>query len=517
MRAKLLSAAWLVLTLALSTQGEISITCNTRLLQYYGLEGMGHAIPYRVMEQINSDNYCPNLEQTCCSPEDFNLTRDLWMETSQRLKGYLTQIFRTLQKIATIQSSLIQFMPKIMAKNTLACKRIDATFFNSPVKFDEVYFYIRNALEGFAYIQKGFYCMLCDPRQHPFFQLKINYGRFFVQMSQKSCDDLMFFFREFLAYRVYFFNPLVRNLNQVLNCVHDTDVDRFAFEHLVSYQGIEDCLENKNYCWKVCKEFRLGISSNLFIGQLSQYKLMMTEMEALISELSDTNAKFEELDFLDQNFSGEFFARGNDTIVQNNMNLLKDMNLSKAELLFTAEGGVDLFYTAVGSNYFLTDASTLENVKRHYDLLSPGDKQDTVLDANVGKPPSEYDVAPDLANTRTDSEVTKKQLVQNMAPEGFDVKAVEAQYQTQVAAGGSMEGVQETDAPQEPKTPAVDPASVEALEKQYMAKLVHENPDEPTEGKEASDGFGGGPGTAGYTQKSHSNWWRSFLEKIGWR
>lgn len=515
MLAKVLSGAWLVLTLALTVRGEISITCNTRLLQYYGLEGMGHAIPYTVMEQINSDNFCPNLEQTCCSPEDFNLTRELWIENSQRIKGYLTQIFRTLQKIATIQSSLIQFMPKIMAKNTLACKRIDATFFNSPVKFDEVYFYIRNALEGFAYIQKGFYCMLCDPRQHPYFQLKINYGRFFVQMSQKSCDDLMFFFREFLAYRVYFFNPLVKNLNQVLNCVHDTDVQRFDFDNLVSYQGVEDCLENKNYCWKVCKEFRLGISSNLFIGQLSEYKRMMNEMEGLISQLSDTTAKFEELDFLDQNFSGEFFARNNDTIVQNNMNLLKDMNLSKAELLFTAEGGVDLFYTAVGSNYFLTDASTLENVKRHYDLLSPGDNQDTVLDASVNRPADGYDNPPDLVNTRIEPDAAKKQLVKDMAPDGFDVDAVEAKYQTQVAAGGAVDSIPEPDAPKEP---AVDPSSVDQLEKQYMAKLNHENPDDPSDDKKGtSDGFGGGANPFITVGKAQGNWWRNFLEKVGWR
>lgn len=167
MKAGTLLGALAVVLLSTTPARAISITCNTRLLQYYGLEGLSHAVPYNVMEQINSDNYCPNLQDSCCSPEDFNLTRDLWMESSLHIKGYLTQIFRTLQKVATIQSSIIQFMPKIQAKNTVACKKIDSTFFNSPVKFDEVYFYIRNALEAFAYIQKGFYCMLCDPGSTP--------------------------------------------------------------------------------------------------------------------------------------------------------------------------------------------------------------------------------------------------------------------------------------------------------------------------------------------------------------
>lgn len=436
----------------------MSITCNTRLLQYYGLEGLSHAIPYSVMEQINSDDFCPNLHQTCCTSEDFNLTRELWAENSLKIKGYLTQIFRVLQKVATIQSSLIQFMPKIQSKNTAACKKIDSTFFNSPIKFDEIHFYIRNALEAFAYIQKGFYCMICDPLQHSFFQRKINYGRFFVQMSQKSCDDLVFFFREFLAYKVYFFNPLIKNMNQVLNCVHDTDIEYFDYQNLVSYQGIADCLENKNYCWKVCKEFRFGISSNLFIGQLREYKKLLNSIEDIVAEMSHQTKKFDELDFLDEDFSGEFFARTNDTIVMNNMNLLKDMNLSKAELLFT-EDGLDLFYIAVGSNYFLTDASTLNNVKRHYEITKPNQDDNTVLDPTVNKPVDGYNVAPDLANTRTEIDLT------NGAKKPPSVDGHDGSGTTQPnndAAGG----------------PPIQ-ANTDELEKQYFDKLAKENPADP--------------------------------------
>lgn len=434
----------------------MSITCNTRLLQYYGLEGLSHAIPYNVMEQINSDNFCPNLRQTCCTSEDFSLTRELWIENSQRVKGYLTQIFRVLQKVATIQSSLIQFMPRIQSKNTAACKKIDSTFFNSPVKFDEMHFYVRNALEAFAYIQKGFYCMICDPTQHAFFQRKINYGRFFVQMSQKSCDDLVFFFREFLAYKVYFFNPLVRNLNQVLNCVHDTDIQYFDVEHQVSYQGIADCLENKNYCWKVCKEFRFGISSNLFIGQLSQYKRLLSSIEGLVAEMSRTTARFDELDFLDEDYQGEFFARGNDTIVLNNMNILKDMNLSKAELLFTDEG-LDLFYIAVGSNYFLTDASTLSNVKKHYDLATPNHNDETVLDPTTQKVADGYNEAPDLSNKRVDPDAAKEKLREHLAPKDG-------------TGDVDVDVADPDDAPSNPK--------VDDMERQFFDKMAQEHPDD---------------------------------------
>jgi hypothetical protein len=505
MKAEMKLGACLALFLALSSAASMSINCNTRLLQYYGLEGLSHAIPYNVMEQINSDNFCPNLQQTCCTSEDFNLTRELWTESAAKVKGYLTQIFRTLQKIATIQSSIIQFMPKIQAKDTVACKKIDSTFFNSPVKFDEVYFYIRNALEAFAYIQKGFYCMLCDPSQHQYFQTRMNYGRFFVQMSQKSCDDLMFFFREFLAYRVYFFNPLVKNLNQVLNCVHDTDVQHFDFEHLVSYQGIADCLENKNYCWKVCKEFRFGISSNLFIGQLSQYKKMMQSMEELIAQMSRATAKFDELDFLDENFNGEFFARANDTVVLNNMNILKDMNLSKAELFF-AEEGVDLFYTAVGANFFLTDASTLENVKKHYELLKPNADESTVLDATTQVPNTGYTEVPDLANTRINTDEQKQEILRKIAPPNMDMGVGEGQIRTVVGEPGQFDDSKEEAVGD---SPVVNTKTVENLEQQYFDKMA----------KETTMATGTGtPTTSETVATAHSeekSWWRYFVEKMG--
>ena len=51
-----------------------------------------------------------------------------------------------------MQSSLIEMAKEVRNKDTDRCREVDFTFFNSPIKYKEVYFYIENALEAFAFM-----------------------------------------------------------------------------------------------------------------------------------------------------------------------------------------------------------------------------------------------------------------------------------------------------------------------------------------------------------------------------
>ena len=481
-----------------------NITCNTRLLQYYGLEGRSQAIPYNLIEQVNTDNFCPNLSSTCCTTEDFSLTRDMWKQNVHHIRVYLTQIFRVLQKVSMVQNSIIQYMPKIQARKHPSCRKIDSTFFNSPVKFDEMHFYIRNALEAFAYIQKGFYCTICDPHKHPFFSSKINYGRYFVQLSYKSCDDLMFFFREFLAYKVYFFDPLVKSFNLVLNCIHENDEEYFGNDHFVSYQGVSDCLLNKNYCFKVCKEFRMGASSNLFIGKLTEYRRLLNKMEEVISEMSKKTQVFDELEILDQEVPGEFFARTNDTLIMNNLNLLKDSNVSRYEILF-AEQGIDLFYAAVTSNYFVTDETTIANVKKNYGINKPNPDDHNYLNPNVVKPAEGYIDDPGLVNAEAswdeygeNPKISPDAEGANLNPEDPTQKPVKNQpgrIEQKDVPDETIVSIEEEQTITDMEDASESPDKMEKdkltkttgeLEASYYDKLKAENPDNPEDQKRVS-------------------------------
>lgn len=379
------------------------LKCNSMLLQYYGLEGMSTAISYSSVEKVINENFCPSLTSTCCTSEDFDLTREMWSRNSKKVKRYLTQVFRIIQKISMIQSSLIQFMTKIQSKNTPTCKRIDSTFLNSPIKFDEVHFYIRNAFEAFAYMQKGFYCTICDPKKHKLFNARINYGRIFMEMSEQSCKDIIFFFREYLAYKVYFVDPLFKTINQLINCVKDTNEEYFDNSHVASYQAVSDCLANKNYCYKVCKEFRLGMSSNLFVGKLSEFQKLLSKMQEIMNELTTENDPVGELEVLNEEISNEFFLNTNDTIVMNNMNFLKDSNVSKAEVLFSNDG-LDIFSVAVNSNYFLTDEMTLDQIQKNFNIGDGIGEDLNMLNPSVMRPTEEFTQDPNLENNRANKE-----------------------------------------------------------------------------------------------------------------
>ena len=424
------------------------LKCSSTILQYYGLEGMSSSIPYYKVEKVNSENFCPNLKETCCTAEDYDLTREMWRKNSKNLKRYLTQMFRIIQKITIIQSSLIQFMTKIQSKDTPTCKRIDSTFLNSPIKYDDVYFYIRNAFEAFAYLQKGFYCMICDPNAHRKFESKINYGRFFVEISENSCQDIIFFFREYLGYKVFFLDPLFKTMAQIINCVQDTNEVFFDNSHVASYQAVTDCLENKNYCYKVCKEFRMGISSNLFIGKLPQFQKLLKKMQEVMKELTLEEDPLNELDLITEEIPNEFFFPRNDTIVVNNMNILKDSNLSKAEVLFSNKG-LDIFQIAINSNYFMVTEMNLDQIQKNFNIGATS--EDTILSPTVSKPPEEFTEVPDLNNNRPNVEEIDALLKKMKSPEEEFLRGAEKLNQ-------SPEGFE--------GTPGVD-----ELEKEFADKM----------------------------------------------
>lgn len=76
-----------------------------------------------------------------------------------------------------MQSSVLHIAAEVRKKDTDRCKEIDFTFFNSPINYKEVYFYLENALESFAFMQKGFYCMICDQSKHKYLALEYGYTR----------------------------------------------------------------------------------------------------------------------------------------------------------------------------------------------------------------------------------------------------------------------------------------------------------------------------------------------------
>ena len=503
-----------------------TVICNSKLLQYYGLKGIPTSTLYAPLLSKMAEDYCPYLENSCCSASDFDLSYKLWVANVDRLKIYLSQIYKVIEKFSLMQSSLIQFLPKIKEKDTPICKEINAYLFNSPVKFDEMRNYIINAIEAYAYIQKGFYCLLCDPVAHQFLKMDPDNGATSVQFSQKSCDDLIFFFREFIAYKIYFIEPLLQDLNKVMNCVHDTDQNNFQHDLQVPYNAVSNCLVNGNGCWKVCKDFRLGQPSYLFIGSLKEYKLIITSIEGIIGKLNKVEMAYEDLQILEENISSEHFVLSDDTSFLSTVGLLTNQNLSCSQSKFQ-KTGIDIYHTAVNSNYFLGQDFSVDDVKVHYERVKLNPFDVDTFDQQIRVRPdliSQENTEDTLTQIVSGSTLVESSHLVNNALETFAIgasfhSAIVQPKQETIVIGSQQGSINSVTSNQNSKAtllgansyvtksnaaeiPPENLPNVKDLERAYFGKMANNehqelNPENQVKGKES--------------EKTNRTWWQSFL------
>ncbi len=144
----------------------------------------------------------------------------------------------------------------------------------------------------FAYIQKGFYCMLCGQENHKYLLRKNEYFETQNVISENFCSKLIYLMRELLVLKAQFLDPLRYTLIRIKQCINND------FKHLgqsilddhfqkpndynVEYQVIMDCIYKGKDCQYICSEFVLGSPSNLFLGKIEYY----SEVQYLIENMN---------------------------------------------------------------------------------------------------------------------------------------------------------------------------------------------------------------------------------------
>lgn len=335
------------------------LQCHHRILQYYGFEGWITAKRPPPEEQDGGVRFCQGMEYTCCSRDDFLKSTRLWKQNLQKIKGYLTKIFRIIQKIVMMQSSFIQVAQKLSLKPNPVCKKIDTTFFNPPVAFDKIYSYLKTGFQAMAFAQKGFYCTLCNVKNHKYMMLRQDFSRIMIAMSQKSCDDLIHYFREFIMYKIYYLDPFIVNANNMFNCHEDTDIHEYNFGYNSPYQEMKACIETGGaVCGNVCREFKFGKSSELFMGDLTKYETFLGQFEKFAGEIGISLAmQDEELYIPEYEFEDAEFFKQEAELTEMQQVDLNYGRISDHQILVFPEG-IDIFGTALTSNFFLTDQQT---------------------------------------------------------------------------------------------------------------------------------------------------------------
>ena len=416
---KILFLMWYIIEHIYMAMDELDYKCKIQALQFYGMEGLSSPIDYKTILNEMNNNYCPGIKHSCCTREDFSKTQRLWDQKARDLKKYITKQFRIIQKISVLQSSLLSLSNEVRNKQTDRCREVDFTFFNSPIKYNEVYFYLENAFEAFAYLQKGFYCMLCDAKQHEFMAITKDYTRRVNVISHKMCNDLIFFFREFIMFKVYYLDPFFINTNLLFNCMEDTDKYKFNLIYNVTFGNIESCVEKGENCEFVCKEFKFGTTGDLFIGKVDEYHEFLKTIQEIIKihdpslNLDDDNQPGSELYIDNIEYPKEFFVDPEQAISPQSFYVLKDFNMTQFEINVEEEG-LNLFDIAYKSNFPLTNSLTTAVLEKNYGTSFPGQDNEMNGGSELDNYTNEDDSVPEA--------FSQKRLDEEREQDEFEIK-----------------------------------------------------------------------------------------------
>jgi hypothetical protein len=374
-------------------QNKDHLQCNQRILQHYGFVGLDSAIVPPPEEQDGGQNYCMGMEHTCCQRDDFLKSNMLWDNNSLKIKGYLTKLFRIIQKIVLMQDSFIEVANKITIMNpdNMHCKNVDTTFFNSPVAFDEIYTYIKTAFQAMGYIQKGFYCTICDVKNHKYMSIEQDYSRLMIAMSQKSCHDIAYYFREYMMYKVYYLDPYMQNMYRLLNCYYETDTYNYDPQYPFRYPHVKTCVEGKDgpgkdaACEFVCLDFRFGASSKLFMGDLADYDKFLKDITEFAKE-QEVEMALDEMQLFvpDYHYEDNSFFKSEKEFTDFDKFELNYSDISKMQMLVYKDG-IDIFGTAEESNYFLTDQNSTIEKTRIFNINATEEQNTSLLEKETSK------------------------------------------------------------------------------------------------------------------------------------
>lgn len=397
-----LKSILLLLTICCHSYPGKQVSCNKQILGYYGITGNQIPQPFAPISALLTENNCLNMHNTCCSLTDFSQINESWTTASAEISNALLQLSLVYQNANEIQSSIVKLLPKLLNKDFAACQKIDLTFLRNQLPFDQVGLIVKTAIETMAYLFKGFYCMICDADNQKWFAYGQDFNRYLVMLKTNTCSDLMRHFRDFLSYKFYYFDPMIINMNTILNCANGNEELVFDNSYRMDYNTINDCLLHGDNCEDVCAEFRFGVSSNLFIGNLDNYKLTLDKFQLLVNQLSGADVSFLNIE-LENETVQEFFV-----IDKTNTNNSPAGNLTRYDLVFL-DDGIDLFKVAQNGDFYYGKRPVVQNipvvVQDNGDQTSVADSvntQDSVAPNDVSVSANQI-VAPSIVPATSDT------------------------------------------------------------------------------------------------------------------
>ena len=353
------------------------LTCNPQILRYYGFDGLEKSIKYKAILPDISANNCPKIINSCCSSDDWDKTTAMWQRASDNISKSIQMYFELIKSLAIAQREIFPFISQMQKTGIRSCKKIDNEYIRNPMELQKLLFIIKSSFETFAIIQRGFYCMICDQQYHTYFNVQSNNNRLMIAVDSSFCPLLINIFKDFLNFKLFYFDPMIINMNNIIDCSDGKEKSYFDSSYRVQYDQIIECLKLNKNCDKICNEFRFGSSNNLFIGRISEYKKTLNEFERILKKYKP-NYRIQYVDGeIDEPDNFEFF---NNEMKRDSNNQFNG-NLTRYDILLQKKG-VNPFQISMNSGFVFTQADvtpilTDDGQKVH--VLTPEEQKNNIL------------------------------------------------------------------------------------------------------------------------------------------
>ena len=265
---------------ALKTERNLEKThnykCNKELLLSYGFEGPP-------TPEISSNKYCPKVKFSCCLKKDIENSHNFFLTTKKKIERYYETYLFSLQYLLGFNSQIYNLAHFHQQSQNEECRRISQNYLKSGMDNFEseiMYDIFGEGLSQVAELRKGFFCVVCDGANHPFFT-DLNSANPFVKNSilfgRDFCRKLVSKTGKASFYLVNRMKRYLEDLSGLIKC-QDDSLQSFKFE-VQGSEDIELCYRSKDKddffslgCQNYCQGFKLTQPSKVLDGDVEQLK-----------------------------------------------------------------------------------------------------------------------------------------------------------------------------------------------------------------------------------------------------
>lgn len=258
----------------LSVKPDKPLSCNLNLLRSYLLKGRLNP------SDSNPMILCPNVKGNCCTKSDlqriYHVVNDI---LPPRIANYEERIKTALAGLRRFHNHIVANPPTFVgsARRRNYCMRQATAVYNFPFGqfFSKLYDTLLDINTEMRSHYDRFYCVICDARNHPFFDFKLS--RKTVTYDAKYCQDMLESRSDVInMLNVQLVSYLV-SLQNLVDCKHyvrSFNLDFFSsqrIQHTVELVQCMDFIQSKDfmkYCKQTCAQLNLSKMNTLLQGDL---------------------------------------------------------------------------------------------------------------------------------------------------------------------------------------------------------------------------------------------------------